>query len=201
MLSISIITLFALVMLSIGGIIYCMIRKDYTLGDRFELALIGFSAVFFMLCCVFVGRNARPQDDSCAPRIDTVCVYPSLPDRSLLILAMMSVESGFNPGAEGSSGDTGILQIRQIYVDEVNRILGYKEYNLLDAYDIDRSLEMFDILQSYHNPDGDFIRTIYYHNKSDVYQARIIREYNTMLLYEAMREKLIKRYGTEGLHD
>lgn len=158
------------------------------------LALVVVSTVFFTLCYVFVGVGAAPRGGSCASQVDTVYVYPSLPERSLLVLAMMSVESGFNPGAEGTEGDTGILQIRQIYVDEVNRILGYKEYSLLDAYDVGRSLEMFDILQGRHNPDGDFLRTIYYHNKSPRYRDRVMAEYNRLLLYERMRERLIDRY-------
>ena len=125
---------------------------------------------------------------------DTVYVCQSLSERELLILSIMSVESNFNPEAEGKQGDTGILQIRQIYVDEVNRILGYDKYTLSDAYDVNKSLEMFDILQNYHNPNRDFIKTIYYHNKSDAYQTRIIKEYNRLLLYESMRDKIINRY-------
>lgn len=125
---------------------------------------------------------------------DTVVTSAGCSERALLLLAMMSVESGFNPTALGDNGDTGILQIRQIYVDEVNRILGYREYNLLDAYDIDRSLEMFDILQNHHNPDKDFISTIYCHNKSSVYKEKVLKEYNRLLLYERMREIVINRY-------
>lgn len=126
--------------------------------------------------------------------VDTVVVYPNLNERALLILSIMSVESNFNPTALGKEGDTGILQLRQIYVDEVNRLLGYKEYNLLDAYDVDRSLEMFDILQNHYNSENDFIKTIYYHNKSSLYKDKVIKEYNQLLLYERMREKIINRY-------
>lgn len=155
----------------------------------------------FLLCSVsslvtlgVVGRGVEAPEAAAEPLRDTVEVYRNLDDRALLVLAMMSVESGFNPEALGSSGDTGVLQIRQIYVDEVNRILGRTEYDLMDAYDVGRSLDMFDTLQGRHNPGGDFIKTIYYHNKSAGYRDRVVAEYNRLLLYERMRERIAERY-------
>ena len=141
-----------------------------------------------------VGREAGTAEAATEHPRDTVEVRRNLDGRALLVLAMMSVESGFNPMAVGQDGDTGVLQIRRIYVDEVNRILGRGEYNLLDAYDVGRSLEMFDILQGRHNPGNDFMRTIYFHNKSPRYRDRVVAEYNRLLLYERMRERLIDRY-------
>lgn len=147
-----------------------------------------------LVAILTIGLTKNHNTQIIEPIVDTVFVYPSLNDRALLVLSIMSVESNFNPTATGKEGDTGILQIRQIYVDEVNRLLGYQKYNLLDAYDIDCSLEMFDILQNNYNPNNDFIQTIYYHNKSSLYKDKVIREYNQLLLYERMRERLINRY-------
>lgn len=148
------------------------------------LAALGLSGVF---------PEREAAADTGEPA-DTAETYRPADGRALLVLAMMSVESEFNPLAEGKDGDTGVLQIRQIYVDEVNRILGREEYSLLDAYDVGRSLDMFDVLQGRHNPGNDFIKTIYCHNKSSVYKDRIIKEYNRLLLYERMRERIINRY-------
>lgn len=125
---------------------------------------------------------------------DTLHVYPSVDDRSVLILSMMWVESNFNPDSIGENDDTGILQITPVYVREVNRILGCGRYSLDDAYDIDRSLEMFDILQSYHNPDKDIINTIHYHNKSPLYRDRVIQTYNKFKAYESVRTRVWERY-------
>lgn len=195
MLSILIIVFFTLTMVSIGGIIYCMIRhRDFKLGDKFEVALMISSTIFFMLCCAFINKGLAHTHDPHPREADTIYVYPSLSERQLLILSMMDVESKFNPLAEGDSGDTGILQIRQIYVDEANRILGRKEFTLMDAYDIDRSLDMFDTVQSHHNSDNDFISTIYYHNKSNQYRDRIIQAYNKYLSYERLRQIIYERY-------
>lgn len=195
MLSILIIIFFALTMVSIGGIIYCIVKhKDFRLGGKFEIALMASSTIFFMLCCAFINNGLANTGDPHPREVDTVCVYPSLSERQLLILSMMDVESKFNPLAEGDSGDTGILQIRQIYVDEANRILGHEELTIMDAYDIERSLDMFDIVQSHHNGDDDFIRTIYCHNKSNQYRDKIIQTYNKYLSYERLRQVVYERY-------
>jgi hypothetical protein len=49
-------------------------------------------------------------------------------------------------------GAVGILQIREIMVGEVNRILGERRYFLSDRTDSVRSVEMFFIYQNFHNP-------------------------------------------------
>lgn len=59
-----------------------------------------------------------------------------------LVKAIIEVESGGRVGAIGEAGELGILQIRPIMVDEVNRITG-KGFRLSDRRDPDKSLEMF----------------------------------------------------------
>lgn len=116
--------------------------------------------------------------------------YQALDENEILLMALMWTESRFNPEASDGQGSEGILQIRQTYVDEVNRILSKEVYKLEDARNLEKSLEMFEILQNYHNPDRDFIQTIYYHNKSTSYRNRVIKNYNMFLAYEKMREKI-----------
>lgn len=120
---------------------------------------------------------------------------PGLDERGLLILSMMYVESRFDPLAEGRDSDTGILQITPVYVREANRILGREEFTLDDARDIERSLEMFDVVQGEHNGSGDWAMTVYWHNKSDAYRDRVVQAYNLFLNYERMREVVVGRYG------
>ena len=69
-----------------------------------------------------------------------------------------------NPFAVGKTNDLGILQITPIYVKDVNRILGEERFTLDCRIDIDKSLEMFEIYQSYYNPDKDINRAIKLHN-------------------------------------
>ena len=112
-----------------------------------------------------------------------------------MILSMMYVESRFDPLAEGGDSDTGILQITPVYVREANRILGREEFTLEDARDIERSLDMFDVVQGEHNGTGDWAMTVYWHNKSAAYRDRVVQAYNLFLGYERMREVVVGRYG------
>ena len=135
-------------------------------------------------------RNEEPNAVACEPQRQ-----PGLDERGLLILSMMYVESRFDPLAEGGDSDTGILQITPVYVREANRILGREEFTLEDARDIERSLDMFDVVQGEHNGTGDWAMTVYWHNKSGAYRDRVVQAYNLFLGYERMREVVVGRYG------
>lgn len=63
------------------------------------------------------------------------------------------------------SNAVGVIQIRPIYVKDVNRIEGCKKFKLKDRLDPKKSREMFDILQSYYNPDRDIETGILIHIK------------------------------------
>lgn len=81
-----------------------------------------------------------------------------------LIRAICEVESGSNDKAVNPvSGAAGRFQQMPVYVMEVNRILGKKEYTLKDRFDSVKSREMFDIYQSHHNPTKNIDRAILIH--------------------------------------
>ena len=68
-----------------------------------------------------------------------------------LVSAIIEVESGGDPRAV--SGDSvGILQIRPIMVDDVNRILGRRRYTLADRRDPRASIDMFWIYADHYSP-------------------------------------------------
>mgnify|MGYP001221640126 CR=1 FL=1 len=72
--------------------------------------------------------------------------------RELIINSIIQIESENNNIAR--NGDNiGILQIRPIMVYEINRILGYKKYELRDRFDPIKSIEMFKIYTNHHTPD------------------------------------------------
>jgi hypothetical protein len=74
--------------------------------------------------------------------------------RELIINSIIQIESENNNFAR--NGDNiGILQIRPIMVYEINRILGYKKYELRDRFDSIKSIEMFKIYTNHHTPDWD----------------------------------------------
>ena len=82
----------------------------------------------------------------------------------LFVNALIFVESRGDENAVGSKNDVGVLQITPIYVEEVNRILGKNVYNLEDRYSKEKSLEMFEIIQTYRNPQRDINKAIKLHN-------------------------------------
>lgn len=82
----------------------------------------------------------------------------------IFIEALINVESEGKADAVGKTNDVGILQITPIYVKDVNRILGEERYTLSCRTDIEKSLEMFEILQSHYNPNKDIEKAIKLHN-------------------------------------
>lgn len=69
--------------------------------------------------------------------------------------AIEQVESGGNPDAYNASEDAaGILQIRRIMVDDVNRILAgqksTKRFTYEDRWDADKSREIFAVYSKYY---------------------------------------------------
>lgn len=63
--------------------------------------------------------------------------------------AIIEVESGGDPNAVGRDGELGILQIRPIMVEEVNRIIGSGEYSDMDRLSPSDSEQMFRVYSHY----------------------------------------------------
>lgn len=57
----------------------------------------------------------------------------------------------------------GILQMFPIYVDDVNRIVGYRKYKYSDRNIRSEAIEMFWIYQRHYNPSGDIEKMIRIH--------------------------------------
>lgn len=77
------------------------------------------------------------------------------------ISALIEVESKWNPDALNKKEDAvGLLQIRPVMLDDVNRILRINEnkrqYKLSDRWDLEKSLEIFKIYTDYYSKDSDF---------------------------------------------
>lgn len=116
-----------------------------------------------LLCAVFaggffVGKKNAPE------KIVEQTRYRHLTEWEMLEMAIAKTESEFRQDAVGNAGDIGIFQITPIYVAEVNRILGNKEYYHTDAFDTEKSVRMFSVVQDRRNPDRDVERAIALHN-------------------------------------
>lgn len=115
-----------------------------------------------------------------------------LSDFDKLTLAIALTESRFNPDADSGQGDHGLLQLRSIYIAEVNRLYD-TEYTIEDAFDIDKSLAMFHLLQGYYNPSKDINKAIQYHNRNQNYKRVVMENYELICRMEEVRAKLIER--------
>ena len=115
-----------------------------------------------------------------------------LTDWQVLWLAIAYTESRFNSDAVGKAHDSGILQITPVYVEEVNRLYG-TDYDIQDAFDVDKALELVALLQAKKNPSKDIDTAIFYHNKSVVYRDAVKKNMELIRRYEAFRASLTSK--------
>ncbi len=118
-----------------------------------------------------------------------------LTEWQVLQLAIMLKESRFNPNAVGNANDRGVYQITVPYLNEANRLSG-NGYSHDDAFDIEKSLEMFQIIQDKYNEHHDIHEAIKHHNPGagQAYERDILRNMETIRRYEEIR-KLLIAYG------
>jgi len=96
-------------------------------------------------------------------KVETTPMILRAPDRDIsdLIYSMIQVESKGDPSAFAKGENAaGILQIRPIMVNEVNRLLhkfdSDKFYTLEDRWDEDKSIEMFYVIYNYYHKDSSY---------------------------------------------
>lgn len=100
--------------------------------------------------------------------------------------AIVIVESRGNPMAIGSMGDAGLLQIlpegKGGYLDEANRLVGYRKYRNEDRFCPVLTREMWEVVMLHHNPQKSLKKAIKMHNPrgGQKYADKVIREYNKL---------------------
>lgn len=101
-------------------------------------------------------------------------------DWNSVMEAIILVESEGNPKAV-SGKSVGAMQITPICVKECNNILEQRgsdrRYTLDDRYDIEKSKEMFLLIQSYHNPTNSIEKAIRSWNGGMKYSVRATNRY------------------------
>lgn len=114
-----------------------------------------------------------------------------LSDWQMFTLALMKVESEYNPDAISSVGAQGYFQITPIYVEEVNRVWGteYEYDDVVKSFEL--SYEVFDLMQKAHNPDYNMKKALELHNgKHEWYNRRVFSTMEELQKYENMRNKI-----------
>ena len=99
--------------------------------------------------------------------------------------AIILVESEGNPNAV-SGNSVGVMQITPILVRECNNILkarnSEKRYTLADRYNVEKSKEMFLLIQSEHNRQNDVEKAIRMWNGGPRYSTRATDRYYQKVL-------------------
>ncbi|MBE6258455.1 MAG: lytic transglycosylase domain-containing protein [Prevotella sp.] len=94
--------------------------------------------------------------------------------------AIIQVESGGNTKAV-SGNSVGAMQITPILVKDCNMILKKRNsktrYTLADRYSLKKSKEMFQLFQSYHNPENSIEKAIRAWNGGPKYSVRATNRY------------------------
>ena len=97
-----------------------------------------------------------------------------------VIDAIIQVESGGDPNAK-SGRSVGAMQITPILVKDCNIILekrnSKKRYTMADRYSVEKSKEMFLLIQSYHNPKNNVEKAIRAWNGGPKYSVRATNRY------------------------
>ena len=92
----------------------------------------------------------------CRGLIAFLCVLTALSVNAVevsdrLLHALKLAESGYKSDAIGDNGKAvGILQLHKVYVDDANRIIGYKKYSYSDRYDACKSEEITRIVLTHY---------------------------------------------------
>lgn len=104
----------------------------------------------------------------------------SVVDWNPVMDAIIQVESEGNPNAV-SGNSVGVMQITPILVKECNNILqsrkSKKRYTLADRYSVEKSKEMFLLIQSHYNPLNSIEKAIRSWNGGVHYSVRATNRY------------------------
>ena len=128
------------------------------------------SLMVLMLACVpaLAGNNAAKSTNTSAFNWNPV------------MDAIIQVESGGNTKAV-SGKSVGAMQITPILVKDCNIILKKRNsklrYTLADRYSLEKSKEMFLLIQSYHNPENSIEKAIRAWNGGPKYSVRATNRY------------------------
>ena len=92
--------------------------------------------------------------------------------------AIIQVESEGNPKAV-SGNSVGVMQITPILVEDCNNILQKqkKRFTLADRYSVEKSKEMFLLIQKYYNPTNSIEKAIRSWNGGVHYSVRATNRY------------------------
>lgn len=123
--------------------------------------------------------------------IESILNKDALSEWDVFTLALMKVESNYEPAAVSSVGAKGYFQIMPIYVEEVNRVhkTNYVYEDVVRSFE--KSYEVFTLMQEAHNKDFSMDKALRLHNGNHKwYHRRVYNEMSNIQKYEEMRQKV-----------
>ena len=121
------------------------------MNDFFKKASLSLMALMMVSLSAWAGGNATKSTKKLSF------------DWTPVMEAIIKVESEGNPKAV-SGNSVGAMQITPVLVKECNNILSKrkskKRYTLADRYSVEKSKEMFLLIQSYFNPENSVEKAI-----------------------------------------
>lgn len=114
-----------------------------------------------------------------------------------LINAIVHVESKGDTALVGHCGDAGMMQQLPVSVKEANRLNSFnnKTYSLQDRFDPKSQIEMFLIIQHYHNKRGDYETAARLWNGNDPKKHKR----STARYWKRVQIAMVKNYNYEHL--
>lgn len=147
-----------------------------------------FVCVMFLLSSTKFENFGREETDVNVVTEEEVELITESTNWDKFIAAVIWKESRGNETCVGDNGKAvGVLQIHPIMVREANRILKMKkidkEYTYEDRYSREKSIEIFNIVQDFHNTEHDFDRALQIWNKNhpESYKTQIMNKYNELI--------------------
>lgn len=122
-----------------------------------------------------VGAGTRTHSSNNATTTETTSF-----DWSHVMEAIIEVESNGRHDAENGT-QIGAMQITPILVKDCNRILSQRgekhRYTLKDRYNVEKSKEMFCLIQSFYNPTNNVEKAIRSWNGGQNYSTKATQRY------------------------
>ena len=143
--------------------------------------MIGFikRAVLSLVALLFVSLTASAGDSIWSMQKKSSFDWNPVMD------AIIKVESEGNPNAV-SGNSVGVMQITPILVRECNNVLkkmkSNKRYTLDDRYSVEKSKEMFLLIQKYFNPENNVEEAIRSWNGGIKYSVKATNKYYEKVL-------------------
>ena len=143
--------------------------------------MIGFikRAVLSLVALLFVSLTASAGDSIWSMQKKSSFDWNPVMD------AIIKVESEGNPNAV-SGNSVGVMQITPILVRECNNVLkkmkSNKRYTLDDRYSVEKSKEMFLLIQKYFNPENNVEKAIRSWNGGVKYSVKATNKYYRKVL-------------------